>query len=243
MDVWNWKLAVLSDSLIDFLYDFSDVLSSYLKALKELHFSWFLGTIKERLLSWLCRIEICNEERCYAPISFSRMRSNPRLGFLLACGRKLLFHALLSNQRYAIARENGDLLSTAVPSSNSFASLCRILSDFSFLGRRAFCSYAVEQFSDDEYECDYDNHKVFPNLKLTMLIFCLSVFSLYASAVLIHIGSSRYMYNRCLKLFTRSSVVYLFRRNSGEQKKTSCWWRTKVKRMKLQLQSLWFSLS
>lgn len=111
------------------------------------------------MLSWLCRIEICNEGRCYAPISFSRMRSNPRLGFLLACGRKSLFHALLSNQRYAIARENGDLLSTAVPSSNSFASLCRILSDFSFLGRRAFCGYAVEQFSDDEYECDYDNHK------------------------------------------------------------------------------------
>lgn len=107
----------------------------------------------------MCLIAICNEERCYAPISFFRMRTNPRLGFLLACGNKSLFHALLLNKKYAIARGNGDLLSTAIPSSNSFASLCRIFAAYSLSGRRAFCGYAVEQFSDDEYECDYDNHK------------------------------------------------------------------------------------
>ncbi|XP_058213075.1 DExH-box ATP-dependent RNA helicase DExH3 [Rhododendron vialii] len=87
------------------------------------------------------------------------MRSNPRLGFLLACGKKSLFHALLLNKKYGIARGNRDLLSTAIPSSNSFASLCRIFAGYSFSGRRAFCGYTVEQFSDDEYECDYDNHK------------------------------------------------------------------------------------
>lgn len=26
--------------------------------------------------------------------------------------------------------------------------------------RREFCGYAAEQFSDDEYECDYENHPV-----------------------------------------------------------------------------------
>jgi ATP-dependent RNA helicase DHX36 len=26
--------------------------------------------------------------------------------------------------------------------------------------RRGFCGYAVEQFSDDEYECDFESHKV-----------------------------------------------------------------------------------
>lgn len=27
-------------------------------------------------------------------------------------------------------------------------------------GRRGLCGYAVEQFSDDEYECELDNQKV-----------------------------------------------------------------------------------
>lgn len=31
---------------------------------------------------------------------------------------------------------------------------------YSIVIRRGLCSYAVEQFSDDEYECDYENHPV-----------------------------------------------------------------------------------
>ncbi|OVA00884.1 Helicase [Macleaya cordata] len=34
-----------------------------------------------------------------------------------------------------------------------------ILSNNTSAGRRSFCGYAVEQFSDDEYECDFENHK------------------------------------------------------------------------------------
>ncbi|KAL7234747.1 hypothetical protein ACSBR1_018240 [Camellia fascicularis] len=95
-------------------------------------------------------------------------KSNSRLGFLLAaaCGKQSsLLHALfLSNQRRRFAtaaRPDQDLfLFPALPTSNnSFPSLSRIFSTFLFSGRRAFCGYAVEQFSDDEYECDYDNHK------------------------------------------------------------------------------------
>ncbi|KAI8028177.1 DExH-box ATP-dependent RNA helicase DExH3 [Camellia lanceoleosa] len=94
-------------------------------------------------------------------------KSNSRLGFLLAaaCGKQSsLLHALfLSNQRrsFATARPDQDLfLFPALPTSNNaFPSLSRIFSTFLFSGRRAFCGYAVEQFSDDEYECDYDNHK------------------------------------------------------------------------------------
>lgn len=94
-------------------------------------------------------------------------KSNSRLGFLLAaaCGKQSsLLHALfLSNQRrrFATARPDQDLFSfPALPTSNNaFPSLSRIFSTFLFSGRRAFCGYAVEQFSDDEYECDYDNHK------------------------------------------------------------------------------------
>ncbi|GMP40990.1 hypothetical protein CsSME_00011248 [Camellia sinensis var. sinensis] len=94
-------------------------------------------------------------------------KSNSRLGFLLAaaCGKQSsLLHALfLSNQRrrFATARPDQDLFSfPALPTSNNaFPSLSRIFSTFLFSGRRAFCGYAAEQFSDDEYECDYDNHK------------------------------------------------------------------------------------
>ncbi|KAF5952437.1 hypothetical protein HYC85_010381 [Camellia sinensis] len=94
-------------------------------------------------------------------------KSNSRLGFLLAaaCGKQSsLLHALfLSNQRrsFATARPDQDLfLFPALPASNNaFPSLSRIFSTFLFSGRRAFCGYAAEQFSDDEYECDYDNHK------------------------------------------------------------------------------------
>ncbi|KAK6143234.1 hypothetical protein DH2020_023582 [Rehmannia glutinosa] len=32
------------------------------------------------------------------------------------------------------------------------------LTYYSVLVRRGYCGYAVEQFSDDEYECDYENH-------------------------------------------------------------------------------------
>ncbi|CAL5381434.1 unnamed protein product [Camellia sinensis] len=94
-------------------------------------------------------------------------KSNSRLGFLFAaaCGKQSsLLHALfLSNQRrrFATARPDQDLfLFPALPASNNaFPSLSRIFSTFLFSGRRAFCGYAAEQFSDDEYECDYDNHK------------------------------------------------------------------------------------
>ncbi|GFY81200.1 DEA(D/H)-box RNA helicase family protein [Actinidia rufa] len=86
--------------------------------------------------------------------------TNSRIGFLLASGKKLLIHALLSNQRFATHRANNvSVLLGVVPNSNSYASLRRIFSKFFFSGRRAFCGYALEQFSDDNYDCDCDNHK------------------------------------------------------------------------------------
>ncbi|KAH6761194.1 RNA helicase family protein [Perilla frutescens var. hirtella] len=41
---------------------------------------------------------------------------------------------------------------------NYVGSKQRSLSCYSVLVRRRFCGYAVEQFSDDEYECDYENN-------------------------------------------------------------------------------------
>lgn len=47
------------------------------------------------------------------------------------------------------------------------------LSCHSVVVRRRLCGYAVEQFSDDEYECDYENHPV-------IIFFIFSRFSIIA---------------------------------------------------------------
>ncbi|KAK8504265.1 hypothetical protein V6N13_062615 [Hibiscus sabdariffa] len=48
-----------------------------------------------------------------------------------------------------------DSLPSILPSSYSFSSYSR----FYLPVRRRLCGYAVEQFSDDEYECDFESHK------------------------------------------------------------------------------------
>ncbi|XP_031101813.1 DExH-box ATP-dependent RNA helicase DExH3-like [Ipomoea triloba] len=42
--------------------------------------------------------------------------------------------------------------------SSGNVNLCRSQWRVFWLGERRFCGYAVEQFSDDEYECDYESH-------------------------------------------------------------------------------------
>ncbi|XAR54513.1 RNA helicase [Bertholletia excelsa] len=81
-----------------------------------------------------------------------------RLGFLLVCGRRSSAHFALWNRQFLIGRAQNEFVD--VRSSTGFHSLSTILSHFLFSGRRAFSGYAVEQFSDDDYECDYDTHKV-----------------------------------------------------------------------------------
>ncbi|XP_059652840.1 DExH-box ATP-dependent RNA helicase DExH3 [Cornus florida] len=95
--------------------------------------------------------------------------------FLLACGRKI--HTISSNQGFTTADNDLSRLRRRILiSSGGFSG--RILSNFVRLGHRSFCGYAVEQFSDDEYECDYDNHKASSSIanidewkwKLSMLL-------------------------------------------------------------------------
>ncbi|XP_052172749.1 DExH-box ATP-dependent RNA helicase DExH3 [Diospyros lotus] len=85
-----------------------------------------------------------------------RMHSR-RLGFLLAsCARRSSLPALLPDTKSAaVARPRNGRFFIAVPTSSRI-----VLFNFLFSGRRSFCGgYAVEQFSDDDYDCDYDNHK------------------------------------------------------------------------------------
>ncbi|KAK3017016.1 hypothetical protein RJ639_006877 [Escallonia herrerae] len=70
-----------------------------------------------------------------------------RLAFLLACSTGKRSAPL---PRLPTTRADNDLFG-----ASNGGSLPRVLSG---LLRRSFCGYAVEQFSDDEYECDYENH-------------------------------------------------------------------------------------
>lgn len=76
-----------------------------------------------------------------------------KLGLLLLCGKSIVSH---SNRRNSILR-NALFHSRTSP---LFHQKLGILSEcHSFLTPiRNFCGYAVEQFSDDEYECDFETH-------------------------------------------------------------------------------------
>ncbi|KAG6418120.1 hypothetical protein SASPL_120319 [Salvia splendens] len=52
----------------------------------------------------------------------------------------------------------GDYTTVANVVENNVCSKHQSLSRQPVLSRRRFCGYAAEQFSDDEYECDYENH-------------------------------------------------------------------------------------
>ncbi|GMG99510.1 hypothetical protein Nepgr_001350 [Nepenthes gracilis] len=83
---------------------------------------------------------------------------NSRLGFLLVyVYGKSVFS--LSNFRHS--RPNNvffRFLTYTVYNQTVFTRRLGILSNCFLPQRHSFCGYAVEQFSDDEYECDYENH-------------------------------------------------------------------------------------
>lgn len=93
------------------------------------------------------------------------------LGFLLKFG-KSASRSLLQSSRTASAfdalpsfRRSSILIGGDIGSGNGiwpFGSIAE---------RRNFCGgYAIEQFSDDEYECEFENHKVL--LLLLLIVIC-----------------------------------------------------------------------
>lgn len=92
-----------------------------------------------------------------------------RLAFFLLTRttRTSIIHTLSSSSIYNISP--GCLTLLKPPTSSPHNPTC-LFAGISFLGRRSFSGYAVEQFSDDEYECDYENH---PVLSLFYFVFSL----------------------------------------------------------------------
>lgn len=76
-----------------------------------------------------------------------------RLGFLLA-------RITIRSSSLSASTNNHSLVGASVSSSNGVSSLSAraLIASISSRDRR-FCGYAAEQFSDDEYDCDYDNNK------------------------------------------------------------------------------------
>ncbi|KAK4371730.1 hypothetical protein RND71_007114 [Anisodus tanguticus] len=101
---------------------------------------------------------------------YQTLRMHSRLGFLLQCTKRssssstcsallstLLFSSQ-SNRKNFMAYHHRNLIGSDVNKVNFFEK-----SSFRWFGQlRGFCRYpgtaALEQFSDDEYECDYENH-------------------------------------------------------------------------------------
>ncbi|KAK4406508.1 DExH-box ATP-dependent RNA helicase DExH3 [Sesamum angolense] len=85
--------------------------------------------------------------------------------FLAQAARKsagLSFPSYSPNPRVL---SNGDYTSFANVAASSRRLQLQKLTYYSIVVRRGFSGYAVEQFSDDEYECDYENHPAVANLQ------------------------------------------------------------------------------
>ncbi|XP_043700899.1 DExH-box ATP-dependent RNA helicase DExH3 [Telopea speciosissima] len=80
------------------------------------------------------------------------------LRFLMVFGKSV---SSLSGRRFT---SKDDALFSLLRASISCGGGCkigsRIWSNYLVTGQQCFCGYAVEQFSDDEYDCDFDNQKM-----------------------------------------------------------------------------------
>ncbi|KAK4424755.1 hypothetical protein Salat_1669100 [Sesamum alatum] len=74
---------------------------------------------------------------------------------------------------YSRVLSNGGYTSFASVAGSSSRFQQQNLTYYSVVVRRGFSGYAVEQFSDDEYECDYENHPVVHSLSPVILMFCI----------------------------------------------------------------------
>lgn len=101
-------------------------------------------------------------------------KSRPLAGFLFRYSKSISGrHASLSSLHSHPHRRRSLLsLLLLLPSSSSALSNERV-----FVAKRGLCWYAAEQFSDDEYECDFENHSVGFGKSDCFVLFQLKLFS------------------------------------------------------------------
>ncbi|KAB1225479.1 ATP-dependent RNA helicase DHX36 [Morella rubra] len=94
-------------------------------------------------------------------------KSKPVAGFLLGCSKSISTNQSALSTQHGGGHLRGPLLRLLLllPSSSSSSSSFSSPSPHSTsnarfsVTKRGLCGYAVEQFSDDEYECDFENSK------------------------------------------------------------------------------------
>lgn len=109
----------------------------------------------------------------HASDSLSARMHNSNAAIVYLLSRAKTIRALPSFPLYS-SKPNNPLLSFLLIFSPYYSPpLCSSISNGRFIfSKRSFCGYAVEQFSDDEYECDFENHPVtFSSLVLSLFCF------------------------------------------------------------------------
>ncbi|KAF5175506.1 Atp-dependent rna helicase protein, partial [Thalictrum thalictroides] len=92
--------------------------------------------------------------------SYNAFGANTRQqeGFVLLRSRKSI--STLSTRKFINPTNNLPcFLQFSIFHGGDFRTRSLVWLDSSSSGRRNLCGYAVEQFSDDEYECDFENQK------------------------------------------------------------------------------------
>lgn len=92
--------------------------------------------------------------------------SKAAIGFLIQGAKSFSSnsnHSLLSSSSFYFSSARNNLLTLLLilPQHSSSSSFSSSVAHGGFrIPKRGFCGYATEQFSDDEYDCDFENHQV-----------------------------------------------------------------------------------
>ena len=122
--------------------------------------------VRDSLISLYYCVSCCTVRQkppCLKGRSSSVRMQNPKavVGLLFGYAKSISISNNAHNQSPHRPLLNLLLLLPFPPSSSSSSPYSSSVSNARyFFSNRGFCGYAAEQFSDDEYDCDFDNNKV-----------------------------------------------------------------------------------
>ena len=113
-------------------------------------------------LYWVSYCTVRRKPPCLKGRSSSVRMQNPKavVGLLFGYAKSISISNNTHNQSPYRPLLNLLLLLPFPPPSSSSPHSSSVSNARYFFANRGFCGYAAEQFSDDEYDCDFDNNKV-----------------------------------------------------------------------------------
>ena len=111
---------------------------------------------------WVSYCTVRRKTPCLKGRSSSVRMQNPKavVGLLFGYAKSISISNNTHNQSPYRPLLNLLLLLPFPPPSSSSPHSSSVSNARYFFANRGFCGYAAEQFSDDEYDCDFDNNKV-----------------------------------------------------------------------------------